>query len=376
MSTDSLIVVGNGFIGNYLAWNVPSNKTFALTRNFKQEILDLPLSESYIIVWAHGESRGPTIRESQLGTLTECVNSIKDRGLKIRKHIYISSTKVCEDPDSEFSKVKRECENYILSLDSSVQVLRTPNVYGTFSSVKPNSILSRWMLDSESIVATPAVREFVSLRALSSFIRDEVWDHNQALINTVRGVPCVMSEIGEHLARLRDVNFKPFEGLALSGGFVPEDSHGDVYLGCGFDIFSELGNHQKSSEYASSLLSRVQQSERFHRRPDSDHFLQDLDSEVLDGLKRVYVFNILGGHMRGGHYHREQTEVFYVLNGECEIKLEQGGCSGVITLAQGQYIKVLPFEQHTFWAKNSDVQILAVSDFAYIPNSVPDTFEY
>lgn len=378
MSTKSLIVVGNGFIGKFIAWRSQTLSAFTLTRDYLAELKTLPTSDEYIVIWAHGESRGADMRASQIDTLRSCSDAMRDLGLDTRMHIYVSSTKVHEDPMSDFASVKAECEGLIQALSPSPYILRVPNVYSVFSRPRANSVLSRWLLESSEIHANSDTREYISLDALSRFIDDCVHGGRSPGTYNLRGEPLTMSEIGYRISKLRNLPFQSVGGaMPIRGQRLPEPADAiEVPAPDDLGLVESLESLRRASSYARDLQSRVQTSSRFHSRSDTQHYLQDLDTEVLENLRRVYAFNVLVGHRRGGHYHMDQTETFYVAQGVCEVLLESGEGSGIVTLMQGQYIQVNPMEQHTFRPISADVTVIAVSDLAYIPNSVPDTYIY
>ena len=56
------------------------------------------------------------------------------------------------------------------------------------------------------------------------------------------------------------------------------------------------------------------------------------------------------GNVRGGHYHKEILELFYILEGRIEISISKanGGERQICSIGEGQIILVEPFEVHTF----------------------------
>lgn len=57
--------------------------------------------------------------------------------------------------------------------------------------------------------------------------------------------------------------------------------------------------------------------------------------------------------VRGGHYHKETRELFFVIEGDIEVTIEKlGGQSrSVFTAGKGSIFVVEPFEIHTFRCK-------------------------
>ena len=69
---------------------------------------------------------------------------------------------------------------------------------------------------------------------------------------------------------------------------------------------------------------------------------------VHDGWKQINVVFSKGGTIRGGHYHRENREAFYIIDGCCEVTLEQGKSVEVHTFKTGDFFSIHPGTCHTF----------------------------
>ncbi|MFA6888329.1 MAG: cupin domain-containing protein [Candidatus Woesearchaeota archaeon] len=59
------------------------------------------------------------------------------------------------------------------------------------------------------------------------------------------------------------------------------------------------------------------------------------------------------GQVRGGHYHKETKELFYIIEGEIEIKIANIDEKNIkkYTVSRGMILVVEPFEVHTFICK-------------------------
>lgn len=67
-----------------------------------------------------------------------------------------------------------------------------------------------------------------------------------------------------------------------------------------------------------------------------------------EGFRQInYVFSIKGS-FRGGHYHKENTECFYVLEGKFEILLELNEKKEVHVFQAGDMFYVFPMVVHSF----------------------------
>ena len=230
------------------------------------------------------------MRTSQIDVLRSCEDAMRDLGLDIRSHIYISSTKVHEDPMSDFAVVKLECEERVRAMGPRSYVLRVPNVYGVFPQPRANSVLSRWLLDTSDICANSDIREYISLEALNRFIESCVYEDQPPSTYILRGEPLTMSEIGSCVSRIRNLPFQSTPGAVPEcdrGASMPEGAV-EVPASYGLDLIGSMDLLWRASIYARDLQDRVQTSSRFHRRPGTQHYLQDLDSDVFEHLRRVY----------------------------------------------------------------------------------------
>jgi dTDP-4-dehydrorhamnose 3,5-epimerase-like enzyme len=56
------------------------------------------------------------------------------------------------------------------------------------------------------------------------------------------------------------------------------------------------------------------------------------------------------GQVRGGHYHKETRELFYIIDGEIEISIQDlnGNTLNNCIVSGGTILEIEPFEVHTF----------------------------
>lgn len=63
-------------------------------------------------------------------------------------------------------------------------------------------------------------------------------------------------------------------------------------------------------------------------------------------------FNLItteAGCVRGGHYHKFTSELFYILSGELEVEVsKKGGAREVHLVREGSIFLIEPYEIHTF----------------------------
>lgn len=68
---------------------------------------------------------------------------------------------------------------------------------------------------------------------------------------------------------------------------------------------------------------------------------------VHEGYEQVNVLKTRAGVTRGGHYHKETSEAFFVVDGCVEVLLEKDGVEQRIRFESGDFFCVLPFVWHT-----------------------------
>lgn len=69
---------------------------------------------------------------------------------------------------------------------------------------------------------------------------------------------------------------------------------------------------------------------------------------VHDGWRQVNVVASAGGTVRGGHYHKNNREAFYIVSGACDVTLEKEGEKRTRRFAAGDFFTIEPYTVHTF----------------------------
>lgn len=62
-------------------------------------------------------------------------------------------------------------------------------------------------------------------------------------------------------------------------------------------------------------------------------------------------FNVIlskGGTFRGGHYHRLNTEAYYVISGSCRVTAKKDGTEEVEVFRAGDFFRIGPYVSHDF----------------------------
>ncbi len=69
---------------------------------------------------------------------------------------------------------------------------------------------------------------------------------------------------------------------------------------------------------------------------------------VNKGWNQVNVLESKKGSKRGGHYHKENKELFYIISGEANLILDNGAVEEIMNLKKGDMFLVSPYQMHTF----------------------------
>ena len=69
---------------------------------------------------------------------------------------------------------------------------------------------------------------------------------------------------------------------------------------------------------------------------------------VNKGWNQVNVLESKKGSKRGGHYHKENKELFYIISGQANLILDNGAVEEIMHLKKGDMFLVSPYQMHTF----------------------------
>ena len=87
---------------------------------------------------------------------------------------------------------------------------------------------------------------------------------------------------------------------------------------------------------------------------DERGFLHQLCHE---GYKQVNVSFSKAGVFRGGHYHKENNEAFFIVDGEIEIELTKNGKKENVTVKKGDFFVLKPYAAHSFNFKQDTLMV-------------------
>lgn len=97
---------------------------------------------------------------------------------------------------------------------------------------------------------------------------------------------------------------------------------------------------------------------------------------VSSGWSQINVLISKAGAKRGGHYHKERIEAFYIASGSCDLILDSivDNTKQEFDLEQGSFFIIKSYIRHTFYFKEDTVMI-AMYDKPVIINDKIDIYE-
>lgn len=67
-----------------------------------------------------------------------------------------------------------------------------------------------------------------------------------------------------------------------------------------------------------------------------------------DGWRQVNVIKSFAGHTRGGHFHKNNKEAFYIIGGSVNLLLERGDITERHSFEAGDMFQIEPYVIHSF----------------------------
>lgn len=69
---------------------------------------------------------------------------------------------------------------------------------------------------------------------------------------------------------------------------------------------------------------------------------------VRRGYSQVNFITSKGGVFRGGHYHKMNTEAFYIIQGRCKVTARKNGEEETQEFVAGDFFQIGPYVSHDF----------------------------
>lgn len=111
-------------------------------------------------------------------------------------------------------------------------------------------------------------------------------------------------------------------------------------------------------------------------KPDFEHVDErgSLIQLVRRGYSQVNVITSAGGVFRGGHYHKMNTEAFYMIKGRCSVTARKDGIEETEEFVAGDFFRIGPYVSHDFDYLEDAVLVSMYSLGVELDNGEMDSF--
>ena len=111
--------------------------------------------------------------------------------------------------------------------------------------------------------------------------------------------------------------------------------------------------------------------------PDFEHKDErgTLTQLVRRGYSQVNVVTSKGGVFRGGHYHKLNTEAYYIVKGSCKVTARKDGEVESEVFKEGDFFRIGPFVSHDFDYIEDSILVTMYSLGVELDDGGMDSFE-
>lgn len=95
---------------------------------------------------------------------------------------------------------------------------------------------------------------------------------------------------------------------------------------------------------------------------------------VRRGYSQVNVITSKGGVSRGGHYHKLNTEAFYIIKGKCKVVARKDGEEESFEFGAGDFFRIMPYAFHDFYYIEDTTLVSMYSLGVELDNGSMDSF--
>lgn len=82
---------------------------------------------------------------------------------------------------------------------------------------------------------------------------------------------------------------------------------------------------------------------------------------VRRGYSQINVVTSKGGVFRGGHYHKYNTEAYYIIKGKCKVTARRGDEEEAGVFVDGDFFRIGPYITHDFDYMNDSILVTMYS---------------
>lgn len=95
---------------------------------------------------------------------------------------------------------------------------------------------------------------------------------------------------------------------------------------------------------------------------------------VRRGYSQFNVITSKGMAFRGGHYHKLNTEAFYIIRGSCKVTAKKDGDEESFEFKTGDFFRVMPYVFHAFYYNEDTVLVSMYSLGVELEDGSMDSF--
>lgn len=93
------------------------------------------------------------------------------------------------------------------------------------------------------------------------------------------------------------------------------------------------------------------------------------------GYSQVNVVTSKGGTFRGGHYHRLNTEAYYMVKGRCRVTARRGDEEESAIFQEGDFFRIGPYVTHDFAYMEDSILVTMYSLGVEMEDGTMDSYE-
>lgn len=103
------------------------------------------------------------------------------------------------------------------------------------------------------------------------------------------------------------------------------------------------------------------------------HFEDDrgtIDQLIHDGYRQINVITSKKGVVRGGHYHKQNDEAFYVISGRLTVTVNEE----TRTFSDGEFFGIEANDMHSFVFEEDTILVSMYSNGVELPDGTKDMY--
>lgn len=97
---------------------------------------------------------------------------------------------------------------------------------------------------------------------------------------------------------------------------------------------------------------------------------------IRKGYTQVNIIMSKANVSRGGHYHKLNTEAYYIIQGKCEVIARRGEESEQIIFTEGDFFRIGPYITHNFNYLEDSILVTMYSLGVELDNGTMDSYVY